>query len=258
MHRVASFEVERLFSSEGHPAPTEVTVADLIDSLDPSARAPENRPWIAANMVSSLDGRASVEGGSTGLGGPTDSELLLGLRTRFDAVMIGAGTLRAEGYGPIIRDPAIREEREARGLEPVPVAVVMTRSGDLPFDCGLFTEGIGRVVVVTAAFSELPPMPTPVEVVEPAGGDSVEAAIDHLHRQGVRSILCEGGPDILGQLIDAGHLDELFLTFTPVITGEVDAPHVVEGLSPDLPIGFDLVDLLTADGDLFTRYRPRR
>ena len=250
--------MERLFSPEGHPAPTEVTVTELVESLDLSSDAAAGRPFIAANMVSSLDGRASIEGGSTGLGGPTDSELLLRLRTKFDAVLIGAGTLRAEGYGPIIRDPEIRDRREAEGLEPAPVAVVMTRSGDLPFDCGLFTEGIGRVVIVTDAFGELPAMPTPVEVLEPGGGDSVEAAVAHLQDQGVRSILCEGGPDILGQLIGTGLLDELFLTLTPLITGETDAPRVVEGLSPDRPVEFDLVDLLTADGDLFTRYRLRR
>lgn len=249
--------MERLFSSEGHPAPADVTVDEVVRALDPSAEAPEDRPFVAANMVTTLDGRAAVEGGSTGLGGPTDSKLLLGLRTRFDAVLIGAGTLRAEGYGPIIRDQAIRDLREAEGKEPCPITVVLTRSGDLPFECDLFTEGIGRVVIVTDGTGELPPTTTPIEVVRPDGGDSVATAIRHLHGEGVRSILCEGGPDVLGQLIDAKLLDELFLTLTPIVTGEADAPRVVEGMSEG-PREFELVDVLTADDDLFTRYRPRR
>lgn len=232
-------------------------MADLVASLDPRGRAPSDRPLVVANMVTTLDGRASIEGGSTGLGGPTDTELLLGLRTRFDAVLIGAGTLRAENYGPIIRNPETREKRAEAGLEPSPLAVVMTRSGDLPFECGLFTEGIGRVVIVTDNGDDLPAVATPVEVVVPEGGSSVEAAIRHLHEEGIRSVLCEGGPNVLGQLISAGLLDELFLTLSPTITGERDAPRVVEGMDAG-PAEFDLVDLLTADGDVFTRYRPRR
>ena len=251
--------MERLFSAEDDDAPADLTVAEVVGSMDPSQAAPEGRPLVAANMVTTLDGRASIEGGSTGLGGPTDSEFLLGLRTRFDAVMIGAGTLRAEGYGPIVRDPAIREAREAEGREGSPPAVVMTRSGDLPFDCGLFTEGIGRVLIVTGGegLPDLPETTTEVEVVGTGDEDPVPAAIRHLHREGVRSVLCEGGPNLLGQLITADLLDELFLTVTPIITGEPDAPRVVEAMSGEA-VGFELVDLLTADGDLFTRYRPRR
>lgn len=232
-------------------------MAELVEGLDLEPRDPEGRPFIAANMVTSLDGRASVEGGSTGLGGPTDSELLLGLRTRFDAVLIGAGTLRAERYGPIVSDPAIREKREAAGLEPCPVAVVMTRSGDLPFECGLFTEGIGRVVVFSGGIADPPESATPIELVRQEGDDSVTSAIRHLQDEGIRSILCEGGPHVLGELISEGLLDELFLTVSPVMTGETDAPRIVEGMSGG-PAGFELVDLLTADGDLFTRYRPHR
>lgn len=249
--------MERLFSSEGNPAPAEVSVTELVEGLDLEPRTPGGRPFITANMIAGLDGRASVEGGSTGLGGATDSELLLGLRTRFDAVLIGAGTLRAERYGPIIRDPAIRDRREAAGLEPCPVAVVMTRSGDLPFDCGLFTEGIGRVVIFSDGIGDPPVSSTSVEVVDQEGDESLTAAIGRLHEEGIRSILCEGGPHILGELISEGLLDELFLTFSPIITGEPDAPRVVEGMTGG-PAGFELIDLLTADGDMFTRYRPHR
>ena len=171
--------MERLFSAEDDDAPADLTVAEVVGSMDPSQAAPEGRPLVAANMVTTLDGRASIEGGSTGLGGPTDSEFLLGLRTRFDAVMIGAGTLRAEGYGPIVRDPTIREAREAEGREGSPAAVVVTRSGDLPFDCGLFTEGIGRVLIVTGGegLPDLPETTTEVEVVGTGDEDPVPAAI---------------------------------------------------------------------------------
>ena len=159
--------MERLYrAGDGaDDGPTETSVAEILADYEPVSESTGDRPFFAANMVTSLDGRAAIGGRSKLLGSERDAELLLGLRSLFDALLVGAGTLRAERYGPIIRDPGLREKREAAGLEPNPLAVVVTRSFDLPWDCPLFTEGIGKVVVYTGTDQEPPPTATKVEVV---------------------------------------------------------------------------------------------
>lgn len=251
--------MERLYRAgdKAGGGPTETSVSEILADYEPTSASPGDRPFFAANMVTSLDGRAAIGGRSKLLGSERDAELLLGLRTVFDALLVGAGTLRAERYGPIIRDPGLRERREAAGLEPSPLAVVVTRSFDLPWDCPLFTEGIGKVVVYTGTDQEPPPTATKVEVVACDGDPDLAGLAAWLAENGFRSVLCEGGPTILGELVDRNLLDELFLTVHPVITGEADAPRIVEG-----PVGemasFELVELSREGNELFTRYRPRR
>ena len=77
--------------------------------------------------------------------------MLVGLRTRVDAVMIGAGTMRAERYGRVIGDPAKRQRRERDGLAHDPLMVIVSGRLDLPWDAPLFTEGHGRVLIATAS-----------------------------------------------------------------------------------------------------------
>ncbi|MFM8518870.1 MAG: dihydrofolate reductase family protein [Solirubrobacterales bacterium] len=251
--------MERLYRAGDGPddGPTETSVAGILADYEPGSASPGDRPFFAANMVTSLDGRAAVEGRSKLLGSERDAEVLLGLRSLFDALLIGAGTLRAEQYGPIIRDPGLREKREAAGLDPSPLAVVVTSSFDLPWDCPLFTEGIGKVVVFTGTDREPPPTATEVEVVASDGDPNLTDLAAWLAGRGIRSVLCEGGPTILGELVDRELLDELFLTIHPVITGEAGAPRIVEG-----PVGamtsFELVELSREGDELFTRFRPRR
>lgn len=251
--------MERLYRAgdEVGDRPTETSVSEILTDYEPASSGSDARPFFAANMVTSLDGRAAIGGRSKLLGSERDAEMLLGLRALFDALLVGAGTLRAERYGPIIRDPGLREKREAAGLEPSPLAVVVTNSFDLPWDCPLFTEGIGKVVVYTGADRTPPPTTTEVEVVSSDGDPDLTGLATWLAENGFRSVLCEGGPTILGELIDRNLLDELFLTIHPVISGEADAPRIVEG-----PVGamasFDLVELSREGNELFTRYRPRR
>lgn len=251
--------MERLYrAGDGaDDGPTETSVAEILADYEPVSESTGDRPFFAANMVTSLDGRAAIGGRSKLLGSERDAELLLGLRSLFDALLVGAGTLRAERYGPIIRDPGLREKREAAGLEPNPLAVVVTRSLDLPWDCPLFTEGIGKVVVYTGTDRKPPPTATEVEVVASDGDPDLAGLARWLAGKGVRSVLCEGGPTILGELVDRDLLDELFLTIHPVITGEADAPRIVEG-----PVGamtsFELVELSREGDELFTRFHPRR
>ena len=134
-------ECERLLPERG-----ETTVADAGRGARPRrAGAPDERPYLITNFALTVDGHATIAGRSGPIGTRTDTAMLVGLRTRVDAVMIGAGTMRAERYGRVIGDPAKRERREREGLPADPLMVIVSGRLDLPWDAALFTEGGGRV-----------------------------------------------------------------------------------------------------------------
>src|SRR2546430_4363186 len=110
------------------PEPGDVSPLEAAQSLRPAERAPADRPYVLANMVSSADGRATLDGRSAGLSNEADRELFHALREQVDAVLVGTGTLRTERYGPFVRDPERRARRETAGLAPDPLGCVGTRS----------------------------------------------------------------------------------------------------------------------------------
>jgi riboflavin biosynthesis pyrimidine reductase len=202
-----------------------VTADDLVGE----AAAPEDRPWVSGIMVSSLDGRATLGGTSRKLGGPQDLQMLLALRRRAGALIVGPGTVAAEGYGPL----------------PCP-AVLVSRSFELPWEAGLFAAPGQRVLVYTRAGAEAPEVAAEVEVVEEL---ELAAVLADLRARGIERLLCEGGPTVNRALLDAGLLDELFLTLSPVVSGE--GPSIVAD-GPSAPL--TLRSVATADGDLYLRY----
>ncbi len=236
------------------PDAAETTVADQLDGLDPGPEAPANRPRVLMNFVSSADGRATIDGRSGPLGSRTDMEMLQRLRTRVDAVMIGAGTMRAERYGRMVSDPEYRAYRETTGLAHDPLAILVSASLDLPWDAPLFTDGGGEVVVLTSSDEVPPETATPVEVMRHEGGVDLPRALEWLRgERGIRSVLCEGGPILHGNLQGSGVVDELFLTIAPKLAG-ADERSILSGGLED-PLGLELAWLLEADGELFCRYR---
>ncbi|HRV60420.1 MAG: dihydrofolate reductase family protein [Solirubrobacterales bacterium] len=242
--------MRRLFPD---PGPTDLDAE--LDSYLPIENPPDHRPRVAVNMVTTLDGRAAQGGNTKQLGSKTDTEHLLALRTRFDAVMIGGGTMRAERYGRIISRPENRKRREEEGLSADALAVIVSGDLDLPFDAPLFTDGSGRVLIFTRK-DEAPQTETPVDLITVEGLIDTSDVLTHLRvEENVRAVLCEGGPRLFGQLVAGDLIDDFFLTTTPVMTGG-DAPHILEGNLPDR-VDFRLESLLEADGDLFARYgRP--
>jgi riboflavin biosynthesis pyrimidine reductase len=243
--------VRRLF-----PDPGATTVAEQLEAYRPWDDPPADRPRVAMNFAGTLDGRASIDGRSGKIGSDTDTAMLVGLRQRFDAVMIGAGTMRVERYGRIIGDPAKRARREELGLPGDPL-MVLIGSLDLPWDAGLFTDGGGEVMIVTAdPDGEPPATATPVEVVrEPDGRVDLAAVLRRLRAErGVRALLSEGGPHLHSQLQAAGLADELFLTIAPKLVGA--GPTILEGALPDVA-ELELAWLLQEGSELFARYRRR-
>lgn len=240
------------------PTPGETTVEEQLGGYEPFADPPAGRPFVAVNMITTLDGRASVQGRSKELGSDLDSEMLLTLRHRFDAVMIGGGTMRAERYGRLIRDPEARARREGIGLAQDPLAVIVSGRMDLPFDAPLFTDGAGEVLIFTSGDRPLPETETPTRAVRVEGAVKVSDVLAVLrHDHGVRAVLCEGGPTLYGQLEAADAVDHLFLTISPELVGGDPSPRILEGALTS-PVGKRLDLLLEHEGELFARYSPRR
>ncbi len=234
------------------PDPGPTTVAEQLDGYRPWEQPQDGRPLVAMNFVATVDGRATIGGVSGPIGSGADTEMLARLRTRFDAVMIGAGTMRAERYGRIVSDQGRREEREQLGLPADPLMVIVSGRLDLPWDAPLFTGG-GRVLIFTASDEEPPATAAALEVIRHEERVDLAAALAHLRAErGVQALICEGGPRLHSQLQASGLVDELFLTVAPKLTGA--GPSILEGALP-ATAELELAWLLEEEGELFARYR---
>lgn len=235
--------------------------------IDPAAAhastdrpGPDGRPWVLLNMVASVDGATALDGVSGGLGGPADKEVFSAIRATADVILVAAGTVRAEAYGPP-RTPAVRRaEREARGQAPYPRLAIITRSLDLDHTSPLFTEAAEAPLVYTVA-----PAPSdrraalaPVAELVDAGTEQVElaAVMADLAARGTRIVLGEGGPGLNGQLLAAGLVDELNLSTSPVLVG--GASRRVTASPCGAPHRVELGHLWENGGFLFSRYTVTR
>jgi riboflavin-specific deaminase-like protein len=240
-----------------YPGGETLTAAGVMTGLGLGDLAPPQRPYLVVNFVASADGKATFEGRSGKLGGDTDSALFHRLRTQVDAVLVGSGTLRAERYGRIVRDPELRAAREAEGLAPDPLACVVSRSLSLPLDIPLFQDPEQRTIVFTSSDERLEGAGPGVSV-ERLGAEelTMTSALEVLHaRYAVRSVLCEGGPTVFGALLGEELVDELFLSLAPRIAGGGEAPTIAEGMPLAELLELELVWVLEAEGEMFIRYR---
>jgi 5-amino-6-(5-phosphoribosylamino)uracil reductase len=221
-----------------------VDAAELVAALGLRDR-PERTPRVVAAMIASADGRVAVQGRSVGLGHPADRALLRSLRAGADAVLVGAATVRAERYANLL-DADQAAAREAAGLSARPVVAVLSRSGDVPWEVGLFAEPDSAVAVYTGTGIEAPELAARVEVHEIAG---LREVLAHL--------LCEGGPRLLHALVSEGLLDELLLTVAPLLAAGA-APAPLEGAALDPPGRLALIGVWRADDHAFLHYRALR
>ncbi len=228
---------------------------EWLAAVRPHERAPQDRPFVYLNMVASADGRATLEGRAHALGSDADTLLLTELRTLADAVLIGSGTLRAEGYAKLVGNPERVARRSAAGRPATPTAVLLSRSLDLPWDAGLFAAADQPVIVYTGGDAEPPAVAAPLELVR-LPDPTPAAALADLRARGVRALLCEGGPTLNRALLGAGLVDELFLTCSPLLVG-AEAPRIVEGDDLPQPVRLALEWVLRHDDELYLRYRIR-
>ena len=205
-------------------------------------------------MIETIDGRSAVDGRSAALGGDADLQRLLELRTIADAVLIGTGTLRAEGYDRLVRSEERRARRLAEGRAEDPLAVILSRRFDVPWEAGLFLAPEQPVLIYAGPDAGEPPdVPSPVEVVR-LEVPTLDAMLADLRARGVRALLSEGGPTLLGALFAAGVVDELNLTIAPVITGDSDESNIVEGGRLPQALELELESVERVGSELFLRY----
>ena len=210
---------------------------------------------VRANMIFSADGAAAFQGRAGTLSCPADQNLLRDLRAFADVVIVGAGTARAEHYGPARFTAAQEALRGAdRGLAPPPIAVV-TQTGQLPPT--LFVEATSAPILVTSARAARTHSlhdDTRWSLLV-AGEDTVDVgvAIQQLHDRGMQRILCEGGPTLLDQLVDADVVDEICVTIAPVLGGSQPVGHRTQSRQP-APASLALRHALLCDSYIFLRY----
>lgn len=217
-----------------------ISAAELIAGLELRERPVGGRPRVVAAMIGSADGRAAVSGRSVGLGHPQDRAVLRGLRASADAVLVGAATVRAEGYANLYDTPA----------RP-PIAVV-TRSGEVPWEVGLFAEPDARVAVYTDAAVEVPAGVAAEVAVRPTAEPAAVLA-DLAAREGASLVLCEGGPRLLRALVAARLVDDLVLTVAPLLVAG-DGPAPLAGAELDPPARMTLRDVWRAEDHAFLHY----
>jgi riboflavin biosynthesis pyrimidine reductase len=219
---------------------------------------PSNRPLVGVNMVTSIDGRAQLEGTAEGLAGRADRLLMRRYRAAYDAVGSGAGTLRAAGLWLRVGDE-MAARREAEGRERNPVGVVVAGSEPVPLDARWFGGDERRILVVGRE--------NPIEAA-PDGTELVRASdarpaprwiLSSLAARGIRTFLLEGGPHLNAAFLEAGFIDELYWTVGAHLLG-TDALPMIAAIPGGSPHGGDpyrgrLVSILRHGDELFLRYR---
>ncbi|MGQ0833120.1 MAG: pyrimidine reductase family protein [Microthrixaceae bacterium] len=233
-------------------------IDDLDELVGTQARpAPAGRPWLLVNLVASLDGAVTVDGRSGGLAGSADKAMFTALRGIGDVVLAGAGTVRAERYGPPRASDVTIAARRARGQADVPRLAIASRSLDLDLTMPLFTEAPSPPFVLTCAAAppdRLRALRQVAEVIV-TGEAAVDlpAALAALAAHEVATITCEGGPHLNGDLLLADLIDEWALTVSPVLVGG-DARRSTTGPLPPAPRPMHLDRLLEEDGVLLSRW----
>jgi riboflavin biosynthesis pyrimidine reductase len=241
------------------PEPRSVEVPELLESLSEARRTSDERPCTYVNFVSSVDGRATLAERSGGLGDDGDRAMFHGLREQVDAVLVGTGTLRTERYGRILGKPERRERRLKRGMSPEPLAVIVTRTGDVPTDIPLLAEPEARVVIFAPADIDTTGCAAQVDVVKLDPGELTQTtALRRLRADyHVQTLLCEGGPTLFGALLQEDAADELFLTLPPKLAGGGRGPTITSGPELMEARDLDLIWLLERNGSLYLRYSLR-
>ncbi len=214
---------------------------------------------VRSNFVSSVDGATEVDGRSGALGGSADRRVFRLLRWLADVVLVGAGTVVAEDYGPVIVPPDRRERRVAAGQDAVPPVAVVSAALRLDPSARLFAAPV-RPLVLTCEAAPPARRKALAEVADVlvCGERRVDTAVAlrALGERGLGRVLCEGGPSLHADLADAGLLDELCVTIAPLLAGP-DHLRMVRGRRWQAPLTMTLSQVLEEDGNLFLRYLRR-
>ncbi|GAA2543352.1 bifunctional diaminohydroxyphosphoribosylaminopyrimidine deaminase/5-amino-6-(5-phosphoribosylamino)uracil reductase [Winogradskya consettensis] len=211
-------------------------------------------PTLRVNFISSVDGAATVDGKSGALGGPGDKKIFDTLRMVCDALVVAAGTVRAENYDGLRLNEHSRTWRKGQGLPEFPLMVIVSGSLDLDPKQLVFADAPVRPLVFTRAGAE--PPPGLAEAAEIIVLTDLAGMIAELHKRGATQILCEGGPHLFGALLAEDLVDELCLTIAPMLAGG-SAGRIATG-EDGPPRKMSLLSSLSEDDYLFLRYARSR
>jgi riboflavin biosynthesis pyrimidine reductase len=210
---------------------------------------------LRANFISSIDGAIELDGRSRSLSGPADQAAFMAMRACADAVLVGAGTVRVENYGPVKLDERTQQRRVHRGQAPLPRLAIVSGAADLDPGAKVFAGAAKPLLLTSARGAGSRPDLARVADVTVCGEDVVDLgyALDHLSALGLARVLCEGGPTLMSSLLAHHLVDELCLTISPVLAGSGHRSLTTGHPMPD-PAWFGILGLLEADGMLLTRY----
>jgi riboflavin-specific deaminase-like protein len=216
------------------------------EPLLPEVSAVQGRPYLAINMVATVDGRAAVGGSAVGIGSTIDKRLMRELRAEADVVLHGAGTVRADPLSARVPSDLVAERR-ARGMSDQPLGAIVTRSGNLPVKHPYYESA--TVIYITSDRQ----VPVDAPTVDVCRVQTVEQAVRDLGRRGASRVLCEGGPTLNATLFEAGLVDELFVTIAPKLVGGDDPLTLIKGGAFGTLL-LELRSLVEIDGELFLKY----
>jgi riboflavin biosynthesis pyrimidine reductase len=238
------------------PSGPECPPEALYTGLSLEDHAHDERPYVVCNFVASADGKATASGRTAKLGDEGDRRVFHLLRTQADAILAGTGTLRIERYGPLIRSPEMAGIRVAEGRAAQPLAVVISRGGQVPFEIPLFADRESRVALYAPPGTTVPPSCAAQVIVHELADPArpLPEVLRSLRRDhAIRSLLCEGGPILFDAMLMDGVVDELFLTLAPALVGGEEVGITVGPALPEA-VALRLVWALERNGHLFLRY----
>ncbi|MBG6182112.1 riboflavin biosynthesis pyrimidine reductase [Arthrobacter sp. CAN_A214] len=218
-------------------------------------------PYVRFNFVAAADGSVTSNGLSAGLGNDGDKRIFRLLRRLPDIILVGAGTIRAEGYEGALVDDEGQAWRRRQGLPAHPALGIISGSLNLDPSSGFFSKAPVRPVIFTSGSAPAPQRNALSRVADVVicGAASVETAalLHSLADRAVPKVLCEGGPSVLGALTASGAVDDLCLSISPLLAGG-EGPRISVGEAPASPVALSLASLLTEDSALYIRYVKAR
>ena len=245
----------RLYPLPPREVPAGEIYADL--ELPPPGRKDPSRPYVIINMVASVDGKIAIEGKSSRIGSETDRRAMRTLRSKADAAMIGANTLRAEKLSLSLDAPAGGRQ---------PLAIIVSRTGNVPLKSNLVGYERQSVLVVTTEAGPKNPASSLCDSARllrapttPSGDVDWDNALMILqYEYSVEVLLVEGGPSLNHSLVSKNLVDELFLTLAPKLLGGTRSGILTllegPGFSPSKSLKADLVSVYFSDDELYLRY----